>query len=158
MKKIDKILVYILYYLCAICMFVMATAVTAQVISRYVFSNPYTWTEELGRYTFVWVTFLGMAVGVKHKSHIALDLLEKSFKGISKKILQTLNNLLIATFSVTLIYSGMKLVELGLRQTSPSLGLPMEYVYIVIPVSGLLMFYFIISELIRMFRTGGDNL
>jgi len=158
MKKVDNVLVKLLYYLCAICMFVMATAVTAQVVSRYVFSNPYTWTEELGRYTFVWVTFLGMAVGVKHKSHIALDLLENSFKGISKKALQILNNLLIATFSVTLIYSGMKLVELGLRQTSPSLGLPMEYVYMVIPVSGVIMFYFIISELIRLYKEREGNL
>lgn len=157
MQKIDKILVKALYYLCALLMLIMVSAVTAQVVSRYVFGNPYTWTEELGRYTFVWVTFLGMAVAVESKSHIALDLLETSLKGLSKKALQTINNLLVATFSAFLTYSGVQLVKLGMRQTSPSLGLPMQYVYVIIPVSGVIMLYFIFRRTIKIYRDKGDN-
>src|SRR5690606_22469397 len=139
MAKLENAIVKILYHVCALLMMVMATVVTAQVVSRYVFGNPFTWTEELARYVFVWMSMLGMAVGVKYGSHIALDILVKKLQGTPRKVLVAVNQLFILAFTVTLTYSGFKLVQLGTRQTSPSLGLPMEWVYIVIPVSGLLM-------------------
>ncbi|RIW29183.1 TRAP transporter small permease [Bacillus salacetis] len=157
MEKLDNILVKILYYICAFLMLQMAVVVTAQVISRYVFGSPFTWTEELGRYTFVWVSFLGMAVAIKHGSHIALDILVKKLNGVSKKALMLLNNALILVFAGVLTFSGWKLVELGSRQDSPSLGLPMEYVYLVMPVSGILLFYFMISETVLLFKGKGEN-
>lgn len=152
MAKIENAIVKILYSVCAFLMFVMVSVVTAQVVSRYVFGNPFTWTEELARYTFVWMSMLGMAVGVKYGSHIALDILEKKLQGTPRKVLVAVNQLFILAFTVTLTYSGFKLVQLGTRQTSPSLGLPMEWVYIVIPVSGLLMMFFVLNETARLFK------
>jgi len=152
MAKLENAIVKILYHVCALLMMVMATVVTAQVVSRYVFGNPFTWTEELARYVFVWMSMLGMAVGVKYGSHIALDILVKKLQGTPRKVLMAVNQLFILAFTVTLTYSGFKLVQLGTRQTSPSLGLPMEWVYIVIPVSGLLMMFFVLNETARLFK------
>mgnify|MGYP001339459915 FL=1 len=152
MAKLENAIVKILYHVCALLMMVMATVVTAQVVSRYVFGNPFTWTEELARYVFVWMSMLGMAVGVKYGSHIALDILVKKLQGTPRKVLVAVNQLFILAFTVTLTYSGFKLVQLGTRQTSPSLGLPMEWVYIVIPVSGLLMMFFVLNETARLFK------
>lgn len=152
MKKIEKIVVKALYYICALLMFLMVVTVTAQVVSRYVFGNPFTWTEELGRYTFVWLSMLGMAVAIKHGSHIALDILVKKLGGLYKKALLALNHTIILAFAVLLTYSGIKIVELGARQSSPSLGIPMEYVYLVIPISGILMLYFVLNEIIMLFK------
>lgn len=152
MEKLDKIIVKVLYYLCALLMFIMAVVITSQVISRYVLGSPLTWSEELGRYTFVWMSFLGMAVGIKHTAHIALDILIRMLTGVNQRLLILINNLFITLFAVVLTYSGFKFVELGSRQTSPSLNLPMEFVYSVIPVSGILVFYFIISGTIQLFR------
>lgn len=152
MAKIENAIVKILYSVCAFLMFVMVSVVTAQVVSRYVFGNPFTWTEELARYTFVWMSMLGMAVGVKYGSHIALDILVKKLQCTPRKVLVAVNQLFILAFTVTLTYSGFKLVQLGTRQTSPSLGLPMEWVYIVIPVSGLLMMFFVLNETARLFK------
>ena len=75
MEKIDKFIVKALYYACSILMFFMAAIITAQVLSRYIAGNPLTWSEELGRYIFVWMSFLGMAVAIRHGSHVALDIL-----------------------------------------------------------------------------------
>ncbi|WP_077210645.1 TRAP transporter small permease [Bacillus dakarensis] len=149
MEKLDNILVKFLYWICALLMFLMVTIITAQVISRYVFGNPFTWSEELGRYTFVWMSFLGMAVGMKYGSHIALDILEKKLKGVSQKTIILFNNLLLSVFGFLLTYSGFQLVQLGARQTSPSLGIPMQYVYMVIPISGIILLYFVISNTIQ---------
>lgn len=150
MKKLDGILVKLLFYICGFLMFLMTAVVTAQVVSRYVFDNPFSWTEELGRYTFVWVSFLGMAAAIKVGSHIALDMLVRALKGLSRKFLAVFNNLLVLVFAVFLTISGFNLVELGTRQHSPSLGLPMDIVYIVIPISGLLLIYFVLSETIQV--------
>ena len=127
-------------------------------VSRYIFEQPLTWTEELGRYTFVWVSFLGMAVAIKHGSHIALDIMVKKFKGTTRKCLILINNFLVSTFSIFLIYSGFKLFQLGMRQDSPSIGLPMEVVYIVIPISGMLLFYFVIIESIYLIKQKGNSM
>lgn len=138
-------------------MFLMVSVVTAQVISRYLFNSPFTWTEELARYTFVWVSFLGMAIAVKYGSHIALDMLARKLTGISRKSLMVFNNLLVLVFSGILTYSGFEFVKLGARQTSPSLSLPMDIVYLVIPISGILLIYFVLSETIQNIMKKGDE-
>lgn len=157
MKKLDNIIFKVIYVICAILMGIMAVVITAQVLSRYVFDSPLTWSEELGRFTFVWISFLGMAVGIKQGAHIALDLLVSKLKGVSKKTLMLINNLLVAIFGAVFTYSGFLLVELGARQTSPSLNLPMNLVYIVIPVSGIILLYFVVSGTIQMFQRKGDS-
>lgn len=152
MVKIENAIVKCLYYVCALLMLLMVAVVTAQVISRYVFGNPFTWTEELGRYTFVWLSMLGMTIAIKYGSHIALDILVKKLRGVPQKSLMILNHLFVLTFAVILTYSGMNIVQLGTKQSSPSLGLPMEFVYIVIPISGILMMYFVFNEILRIFQ------
>lgn len=149
MERVDKVIVKAVVYFCAILMFAMAVIVTAQVISRYVAGRPFTWSEELARYIFVWMTFLGMAIGVKQGSHVALDILVKKLKGVSQKTLMLINNVLLLVFSISLSVSGINLVQLGMLQKSPTLQIPMQFVYIVIPVSGILMTYFILGEMIR---------
>ena len=157
MKKIDNIIFKVVYVICAILMGLMAVVITAQVLSRYILDSPLTWSEELGRFTFVWISFLGMAVGIKQGAHIALDLLVTKLKGVSKKTLMLINNALVALFAVIFTYSGFLLVELGSRQTSPSLNLPMNLVYMVIPISGIILFYFVVSGTIQMFQRKGDS-
>jgi TRAP-type C4-dicarboxylate transport system permease small subunit len=152
MEKFDNIIVKTLYWICGFLMFLMVAVITAQVISRYVFGSPFTWSEELGRYTFVWMSFLGMAVGMKYGSHIALDILEKKLTGVSQKSLVLFNNLLLTVFGVLLTYSGYMLVQVGSRQTSPSLGIPMQFVYMVIPISGVILLYFVISKTIQSYK------
>lgn len=152
MEKIDKLIVKALYYACAALMFCMAALITAQVLSRYIAGSPLTWSEELGRYIFVWMSFLGMAVAIKQGSHVALDILVKKLKGVSQKLLMLLNNGLVFFFGICLTVSGFKLVELGMRQKSPTLQLPMQYVYMVIPISGILLLYFVFSETIKIFK------
>ncbi|GIO28112.1 TRAP transporter small permease [Ornithinibacillus bavariensis] len=149
MQKVDHVIMRVLYYVLGLLMLAMVLAITAQVISRYIFGSPFTWTEELGRYTFIWMSILGMAVGVKTLGHIALDILLKSVPANAKKVLQFIINILVAGFGVLFTFSGLKMMEIGSGQNSPSLSLPMEFVYIIIPISGVLIVYFVISNMIQ---------
>jgi TRAP-type transport system small permease protein len=158
MEKLDKLISKVLFYACSFLMFLMALLITSQVLSRYVVGKPLTWSEELGRYIFVWISFLGMAVAIKQGSHVALDILLKKLTGVSQKVLMVINNCLIFFFASCLTYSGYKLFELGTRQKSPTLKLPMELVYVVIPISGIILLYFVLSGTIQMFQRKGESI
>jgi len=133
-------------------MFAMATIIFAQVISRYVVGKPFTWSEELGRYIFVWMSFLGMAVAVKEGSHVALDVILQKLSGYKKKILITINNVMVLLFGVIVTYSGIRLFYIGIGQSSPTLRIPMQYIYLVIPISGILLIYFVINDFVAQIK------
>lgn len=152
MKKFDAILYKILYWICSLLMCSMAALIFVQVVARYVFQDSLTWSEEIGRYIFVWMSFLGMAVAIKAKAHVALDILLKSVQAKTKTALTILNAIFVSCFAVGIIYGGFLLVELGMRQRSAALELPMQVIYSIIPLSGILMLYFTISETIAYLK------
>lgn len=125
----------------------MMTIIFAQVVARYAFHHSLTWSEEVGRYLFVWIAFLGMAAAFKAGSHVALDLLVKSLHGVSRKTLELVNSILLVVLSSAILGAGLKLFFLGMRQKSPALKLPMHWVYIVVPVSGAILLYFTVRAL-----------
>ena len=153
MKKLDDFLFSLLCHACGILMFGMMSIIFVQVVARYAFHHSLSWSEEIGRYIFVWISFLGMVAAFKHGSHVSLDLLLHVLKGCSRKVLLRSNGLLILVMSSAIFWSGIKLYQLGTRQMSPALKLPMHLVYLVVPVSGLLLVYFSARALWISFHT-----
>lgn len=152
MKSFDAALYKLLYWICSLLMFSMAFLIFVQVVARYVFQDSLTWSEEIGRYIFVWMSFLGMAVAIKAKAHVALDILLKNVNYKMKKIITCINAILVSCFAIGIIYSGCLLVDLGGRQRSAALELPMDMIYMIIPISGVLMLYFTISATIAYLK------
>ncbi len=123
-------------------MLALVASVSWQVISRYVFSSPSSWTEELARFLMIWVGLLGAAYAFRTGVHLGLDLLPKKLTGRSAEILKLFTLGAIILFSVSvLVIGGSKLVGLTweLRQYSAVMGLPMAFVYSVIPATGALI-------------------
>ncbi len=157
MKKFDDILFTLLCRICAALIFAMMCIIFAQVVARYVFHHSLTWSEEVGRYIFVWISFLGMAAAFKAKSHVALDIVVKSLRGFSRRTLELANATLVVILSSAVLYSGITLFTLGMRQKSPALKLPMHWVYIVVPVSGAILLYFSLRALWDCYRKKEDE-
>ena len=123
-------------------MVALVASVSWQVISRYVFSSPSSWTEEVARFLLIWISLLGAAYAFHTRAHLGLDLLPKKLTGRSAQILKLFTLIAVVLFSVTvLIVGGGKLVALTweLRQYSAVLGLPIAFVYSVIPTAGFLI-------------------
>ncbi|MCM3715913.1 TRAP transporter small permease [Alkalihalobacillus oceani] len=123
----------------AILLLVVLTYVSFhQVITRFIFSNPPAWTEELSRYLFVWVTFLGVAIAFRVGAHLGVDyfvgLLPK--KG-SQLLLLIASIFLIVTLAV-IGYQGFTASQVVKSQLSPVLRVPMIYPYLAIPVGMVL--------------------
>ncbi|QCK13277.1 TRAP transporter small permease [Mangrovivirga cuniculi] len=147
--KIDKILSNFLIGILAL----MLIAVLWQVFSRYILNAPSSVTEELSRYCLIWIGVLGAAYAAGQKMHLAITLFPDSLKEDNRNKLQVVINLLIIIFAITVfIIGGTRLVYITsiLGQNSPALGIPLAWVYIVLPLSGLVVIYYKVVEILEL--------
>ncbi len=128
---------------------VMVCVTLAQVIFRYVIAAPLPWSEELARYCFVWIVFLGGAVGLSRGIHLGVDLLVNRLPTPMRRSADVLTNLLIAAFAVVVIYASYPVINMNMLQRSPALGVQMSYIYIAIPISMGLIFLICAEKIFR---------
>jgi TRAP-type C4-dicarboxylate transport system permease small subunit len=122
------------------CMLLMImVAVTSwQVISRYILNNPSSVTGEFLRFGLIWFSLLAGAYVVGKKSHIAITFLSNGIKSEqTKRVFEVIVQISFILFAVMMIMGGTKAVSMTMAQISPSLHLPMGYVYLSLPVSGV---------------------
>ena len=111
-----------------------------QVVARYVFGHPITWTEEICRYLFVWVVFVGAGVAERSRGHITLDFLTTRLPPNVRRRLDMVNGILCVGMVLLLfVWYGWSLTVVSMRQQSPFGGPPVGFAALAIPVGGLLM-------------------
>lgn len=119
---------------------VMIIVTLAQVVFRYVIAAPLPWSEELARYCFVWIVFLGGAIGLSRGIHLGVDLFVNMLPEGARRGLDVLTSALIACFAVTVIYASFPVINMNMLQRSPALGVQMSWIYVAIPISMALIF------------------
>ena len=137
----------------------MVLAVLLQVFYRYVLLSPLSWSEELARFTFVWITFLGGAMALGKHLHFGIDYFVNKFPSKFRELLEVMTMSLILVFVVVLFFKGAAVAGAARTFKSAGLGMRMDLVYGVIPLSSLIMAYYAISEIItaaRKFLSRGD--
>ena len=117
----------------------LTIAVFAQVVARYVFNQPPTWTEELARFCQVWIILLASSICLRKGSHLAVDYLGPALAPGVRKAVALFTGLLIALYSAVVVIWGVRLMMIGFVQTSPAMQLNMGLVYLVFPIAGGLM-------------------
>ena len=145
-QKLDKILGAILVFLMAS----IVVAVLWQVFSRYVLQSASSFTEEIARYLLIWIGILGAAYASGQQDHLAINILPPKLNEKNRIRLRIGINILIILFSIlALIVGGGNLVYVNfeLGQSSAALGIPLGYVYLVLPLSGVLIIIYKLIEL-----------
>ena len=143
----------VLYWFSFVAMMVMLVTIFAQVITRYGFGYTPEWSEELARYLFVYVVFLGSALIMGESGHLAVEFLPNHFKGtFVGKLLKLLYLVCGYLFVAILLTQGTKMAQVMSFQTSPGLDISMSYIYAVIPVSGSLMLLYLIRDTLRFLK------
>ena len=115
----------------------LALIVLWQVVSRYALASPSSASEELARMCLMWLGLLGACYAHFDQHHIAIKLAPQ----LAPDTRETISIVCCQVFALILLLGGSKLCHatFTLSQTSPVLGLPMGLVYLVLPLSGLLM-------------------
>jgi TRAP-type C4-dicarboxylate transport system permease small subunit len=119
--------------------------VLLQVFTRYVLSRSFAFTEELARFSLIWMTLLGAAYLVGKKEHLTMDFLLRNLSDKRRVKTEITISFLVALFAlVVMVIGGSNLVYITLRleQVSPAMRVPLGYVYAVLPMSGLMILYY----------------
>jgi len=154
-KKITKIMDWISYALLIIFSFTMVISTFLQVIFRYLFNSPLFWSEELSRYCFVWIVFVGAAISTKQGAHIGVDYFVKKLSLRFKNYLGIIINILIISFLLIVITQSIFVVRVNMLQYSPAMRIPIGLIYLAIPVGlSLMLGYIIITnyKLLKLIR------
>jgi TRAP-type C4-dicarboxylate transport system permease small subunit len=117
----------------------MVVIISAQVWCRFILNDPLSWSEEAGRYLFVWISFMGAAAGVRYQVHLGIDLMDKLLSPRAYRYVVVLVNLIIQIFLIMIIYWGFKILGIIQFQESPSMNISMKYPYLAVPVGGIFM-------------------
>ena len=139
-----RILTYFLTFL----MGSMVLAVTWQIFTRFILNDPSIYSEEIAGFLLIWIGMLGSTFALHKKSHIGIDILTKNLKGSQKVLSDFIISCIVILFALTaLVIGGSRLVYITftLNQISPALGIKMAYVYLVVPISGLIMITYSIN-------------
>jgi len=150
-QRIDKLLEKFVAAILAI----LVVDVLWQVISRYVLSSPSSFTDELAGFLLIWVGLFGAAYVAGKNEHLAIDLLVQRSGPARRKFLEIFICICIVVFAFTvLIVVGSWLVytRFALEVKSAALEVPLGYVYIVLPISGLLIVFFTIDNLLEFLK------
>lgn len=129
-----------------------------QVIMRYVFKSSLTWSEEVSRYLFVWMVFIGISYGIKNGTHMRIDMLEHFIPKL-KKSLGILADACFLAFSIYMIGPGVSVVQSikASGQTSPAGGVPMNVVYTSLLIGFILVVFRVVQKYILMFVKKGEK-
>ncbi len=143
----------VLYWFSCVAIMLMLIIIFCQVITRYCFGYTPEWSEELSRFLFVYVVFLGSALIMGESGHLAVEFLPNRFKGTAiGKLLDIIILICSYLFVSILLVQGTKMAQVMTFQESPGMGISMSYIYAVIPVSSVLMFMYLIRNTIRIIR------
>lgn len=136
-----------IHWLSIIAMTFMLFLTFANVVGRYVFHNSIEFSEEVSRFLFVWVVFLGAAIIIKDKGHVAVGFLSSKLEGkLSGKVLDIFIGVAGFVFIGIVLAGGLTLSRMMNMYTSPTLGIPMGYIYWAIPIgSGIMLIHHTIN-------------
>lgn len=157
MRTLRKLLDYSEYALAALCvagLAIMAALGVASVLFRFVLKVSLAFPDELIRYLFIWVIFLGSAIALRRKAHAAIGVLVESLPQPAKQIVLLLAGLTSAAFFALLVVKGAQLSIRVVPQISPALEISMAWVYAAVPVSAVFLLAYTLEALFR--RRAGD--
>lgn len=134
-----KVLDKIMKVLAGASLLVMFLLVVWQVFTRYILNEPSTWSEELVAYLFAWSTLFGASLVVSEKGHMNIPVLVEKRSPQIQKVLAIFSELMLLVFSITVLtMGGLAITKLALGQMTSSLGVPVGYFYIPLPITGLI--------------------
>ncbi len=128
-----------------------------QVFNRYALGQSLSWSEEAQKFMHIWIIFLAIPLGYKRDAHIGMKVIYNKFPKNIRFILDILIDLLWLGLGIVMLYYTGRIMQIAQNQTSPGLGLRMDWVYLCMIIGGgylsLMALRKITEHLIRKFKT-----
>ncbi|MEM9423766.1 MAG: TRAP transporter small permease [Spirochaetota bacterium] len=132
----------------------MTIIVFAQVIMRYVFNSAFSWAEEVSRYLFIWVIYLGISYSCRTRRHVRITFLLDRFPDALYRVVIVLGDVLFLFYCVIVIVYGIRLnmntYQLG--QFTSAIRISYVFVYLSIVFSAALSSVRIIRNILHKIK------
>lgn len=148
LKWLDR---YVEEYLLIILSCFTVIVIFIQVLMRYIFSNSLPWSEEIARYAFIWMIYIGVSYGAKKNKHLSVDVFSELFGQKGKIVIGMLANLCFFVFALVIAYYGADIV-MKITRESAAMQLPMGWVYAAPLVGMILTAFRLIQNLWLQFK------
>ncbi|WP_273122408.1 TRAP transporter small permease [Bacillus weihaiensis] len=147
-KAVDRVTAFLTCTL----MIVMVLIACWQVFTRFVLNSPSTVSEEFLRYALIWLTMLGSAYAYGKKKHLAVVFVARKIPEKYQIVVKLLVEAVVLVFIVViLLFGGTQAYQNAVGQVSSALGMPMQYLYLSLIVSGVLFLFYLILHVKEYF-------
>lgn len=150
MKKVKGVLDVVLRTICVVLFALLVVLVSWQVFTRLVLGNPSIWSEEAARYTFIWLSLIGISIATGEKADVAIDFFVQKVPVGWQRWLELLAYLSTLSFAgVVMIWGGCLNASLAWSQRNPVLPVNAGVLYLAVPVAGVLFAFYLLYHLVR---------
>jgi TRAP-type transport system small permease protein len=150
MQKVSDLFFRLLGLLVVACMVAMVIMVFGNVVLRYAFNSGITVSEELSRYCFIWLTYIGAMVAMREKGHLGVDTMVKHLPVMGKKVCLFFSESLMLLCNVLFIMGTYEMHDLQVTNISPVVGISMIWIYGIGYVVGAVMGLFNLNVLYKL--------
>lgn len=135
MKSFEKYLTHAMNTVIVASMAMMVVMVFANVVLRYVFNSGITVSEELARFCFLWLIFVGSVVAMRERGHLGVDSLIARLPRSGKVLFVLISNALMLWVCYLFFVGSWRQTVVGWGTLKPATGIPMAFHY----ATGLVM-------------------
>ena len=142
MQKAVDLFFKLLEFLVVACLVAMVAMVFGNVVLRYAFNSGITVSDEMSRYCFIWLTYIGAMVAMREGGHLGVDTLVKHLPIGGKKVCLFVSECLMLFINGLFLLGTWKMHELQVTNVSPVVGISMIWIfgigYVVSVVMGII--------------------
>ncbi|MDZ7937095.1 MAG: TRAP transporter small permease [Rhodoferax sp.] len=150
MQKVINSFFRLLELLIVVALVGMVIMVFGNVVLRYGFNSGISISDEMSRYFFIWLTFMGAMVAMREKGHLGVDTLVKHLPILGKKVCLFLSEALMLFCNVLFFMGTYEMHELQLSNVSPVAGISMIWIYGIGYIVSVVMAIFNLNVLFRL--------
>jgi TRAP-type C4-dicarboxylate transport system permease small subunit len=145
-----------LMVLCGVCIFGFTLCVFLDVLTRTI-GLPWLWLQQVTTGFFAWGVFIGIAAATRRNDHIYLAEITKSMTGTKRKVIETLNRIIVFAVAACMAWFGTSnaILDLGSFRM-PSL-IPLTVYTCIVPICGLLVMLFAVEQIVNGLRDGFEG-
>jgi len=147
LKGFDRLLEVVL----VLCMVVMFIFVFINVVLRLGFNSGIDISEELPRFAFVWMCFIGGVVGMRRHSHLGVDMVVAALPMLGRKICWGISQAIMAVCSLYILYGTWLQHDIIAKNASAVMQVSMLYVYGISYLAGVAITLICLINLVRLF-------
>ncbi len=157
MEKISQVISKSLDLFSVVLLVIMSLLVIINVALRFIFNSSIVFSEEISRFLFIWVVYIGAIIAVRDDSHIYVDFLRNKLPSWLQFFLKVVCEIAMIIGCTLFFLGSIDLTEVNITDHSPVAGISLGYVYSAGLVGSFGMIVMLCIRLVRLFRKNGRD-